>query len=169
MACFGTKPVAMVKFWTRVNLVKCMRSGAQPKHLIWMFDFLNLYNQQEVNAIKYFYFLDQHPDWDITPVRVYVLRFLLWTVAIGYEAEWLELFIVALNVFQVHKFIWWWCVSFLWVRGHHNILWELDPGIWWLWLDQECIWGWGVLKLQLYRVVCIGESYTEARDECKLM
>ena len=52
MACFGAKPVVMADNGTRIDPVKIMPSGAQPKHLTGMFYFLKLYNQEEVNAIN---------------------------------------------------------------------------------------------------------------------
>jgi hypothetical protein len=50
MACFGARPTVMADVWTRIDPVNTMPKGAEPKHLLWMFYFLKLYNQEELNA-----------------------------------------------------------------------------------------------------------------------
>jgi hypothetical protein len=50
MACFGARPIVMADVWSRVRPETTMPEGVRPKHLVWMFYLLKLYNQEELNA-----------------------------------------------------------------------------------------------------------------------
>ena len=50
MACFGARPIVMADVWCRVSPETTMPEGVHPKHLVWMFYFIKLYNQEELNA-----------------------------------------------------------------------------------------------------------------------